>query len=110
MEQDLVTKAVQQSQQGKWTTWEEVIESGARGVVGRSTYAFLTKIGLSSRERTKVMTRMSGAAEAASFLIWKMRSQKKSSKATAGVNDPRKRRVQLLGREMRNCREIWAGR
>ena len=42
---------------------------------------FLTKIGLSSRERTKARTRMSEAAEAASFSIWKMRSQKKSSKA-----------------------------
>ena len=54
------------------------IEVGARGVVGRSTYAFLAKIGLSSRERTKAMTRMSEAAEAASFWIWHMRSQKKS--------------------------------
>ena len=54
------------------------IEVGARGVVGRSTYAFLTKIGLSSRERKKAMTRMSEAAEAASFWIWHMRSQKKS--------------------------------
>ena len=50
------------------------IEVGARGVVDRSTYAFLTKIGLSSRERTKAMTRMSEAAEAASFWIWHMRS------------------------------------
>ena len=39
---------------------------------------FLAKIGLSSRERTKAMTRMSDAAEAASFWIWHMRSQKKS--------------------------------
>ena len=54
------------------------IEVGARGVVGRSTYAFLAKIGLSSRERKKAMTRMSEAAEAASFWIWHMRSQKKS--------------------------------
>ena len=64
------------------------IEVGARGVVGRSTYAFLAKIGLSrfdlsfetkiSRERTKAMTRMSEAAEAASFWIWHMRSRKKS--------------------------------
>ena len=49
-----------------------------RDVVGRSTYAFLTKIGLSSRERKKRKTRMSEAAEAASFWIWHMRSQKKS--------------------------------
>ena len=54
------------------------IEVGARGVGGRSTYAFLAKIGLSSRERKKAMTRMSEAAEAASFWIWHMRSQKKS--------------------------------
>ena len=54
------------------------VEVGARGVVGRSTYAFLAKIGLSSRERKKAMTRMSEAAEAASFWIWHMRSQKKS--------------------------------
>ena len=53
------------------------IEVGARGVVGRSTYAFLAKNGLFSRERTKVMTRMSEAAEAASFWIWHMKSQKK---------------------------------
>ena len=53
------------------------IEVGARGVVGRSTYAFLAKIGLSSRERKKAMIRMSEAAEA-SFWIWHMRSQKKS--------------------------------
>ena len=52
------------------------IEFGARGVVGRSTY--LAKIGLPSRERTKAMTRMSEATEAASFWIWHMRSQKKS--------------------------------
>ena len=37
------------------------IEVGARGVVGRSIYAFLAKIGLSSQERTKTMTRMSEA-------------------------------------------------
>ena len=54
------------------------IEVGARGVVGRSTYAFLAKIGLSSRKRTKDLTRMSEAAEAASFWIWHMRNQKKS--------------------------------
>ena len=54
------------------------IEVGARGVVGRSTYALLAKIGLSSRERKKAMTRMSEVAEAASFWIWHMRSQKKS--------------------------------
>ena len=57
------------------------IEVGARDVVGRSTYAFLTKIGLSSREKTKAMTRMSEAAEAA--WICQMRGQKKSSEATA---------------------------
>ena len=55
------------------------IEVGARGVVGRSTYAFLAKIGLSNRERKKDMTWMSEAAEAASSRrIWHMRSQKKS--------------------------------
>ena len=54
------------------------IEVGARVGVGRSTYAFLAKIGLSSRERKKAMTRMSEAAEAASFWIWHMRSQKQS--------------------------------
>ena len=54
------------------------IEVGARGVVGKSTYGFLAKIGLSSRERTKAMTRMSEAAEEASFWIWHVRSQKKS--------------------------------
>ena len=37
------------------------IEVGARGIVSRSTYAFLAKIGLSSRERMKAMTRMSEA-------------------------------------------------
>ena len=44
------------------------IEVGARGVVGRTTYAFLANIGLSCRMRTKAMTRMSEAAEA-SFWI-----------------------------------------
>ena len=34
------------------------IEVGARGIVGRSTYVFLPKIGLSSQERTKASTRM----------------------------------------------------
>ena len=33
------------------------IEGGARGEVNRSIYAFFTKIGLSSRERTKAMTK-----------------------------------------------------
>ena len=59
------------------------IEVGARGIVGRSTYAFLAKIGLSSRERTKTIARMSEAIEAASFWIWQMRTQKKSSEAPA---------------------------
>ena len=54
------------------------IEVGARDIVGRSTYAFLAKIGLSSHERKKAITRMYEAAEAASFWIWHMRSQKKS--------------------------------
>ena len=54
------------------------VKVGARGLVGRSTYVFPAKIGLSSRERTKAMTRMSEAAEAASFWIWYMRGQKKS--------------------------------
>ena len=54
------------------------MEVGAKGVVGRSTYTFLPKIGLSNRERTKAMTRMSEAAETASFWIWHMRGQKKS--------------------------------
>ena len=54
------------------------IEVGARGLVGRSTYAFLANIGLSSRERTNATTKMSEAAKAASFWIWHMRSQKKS--------------------------------
>ena len=52
------------------------IEVGARGVVGRSTYAFLAKIGLSSRERKKAMTRMS--EDIWHRKIWHMRSQKKS--------------------------------
>ena len=47
------------------------IKVGARGVVGGSTYAFLTK-----------MTRRSEAAEATSFWIWQMRGQK-CSEATA---------------------------
>ena len=52
------------------------IEVGARGVVGRSTCASLAKIGLSSREyegHDKDVW-----AEAASFWIWHMSSQKKS--------------------------------
>ena len=64
------------------------IEVGARGVVGRSTYAFLAKIGLSSRERKKAMTRMSEAAEAASFWIWHMRSQKKSQATSRKPEKP----------------------
>ena len=38
------------------------VEVGARGLVGKSAYTFLTQIGLSSRERTKAMTKMSEAA------------------------------------------------
>ena len=40
------------------------VEVGARGLVGKSAYTFLTQIGLSSRERTKTMTKMSEVAEA----------------------------------------------
>ena len=54
---------------------------GANGIVGRSTYAFLTKIVLSSRERTKAVTRKYEAV--LSSWIWQMRDQKKYSEATA---------------------------
>ena len=37
------------------------VEVGARGLFGKSAYTFLTQIGLSSRERTKAMTKMSEA-------------------------------------------------
>ena len=42
------------------------VEVSARGLVGKLAYTFLTQIGLSSRERTKVMTKMSEAVGAAS--------------------------------------------
>ena len=45
------------------------IEVGARGVVGSSAHAFLSRIGLSNQERTKAMTRKSETVEAASILI-----------------------------------------
>ena len=53
------------------------VEVGVRGLVGKSAYTFLTQIGLSSRERTKAMTKMSEAAEAASCWIWEMRGRKR---------------------------------
>ena len=53
------------------------VEVGARGLVGKSAYTFLTQIGLSSRERTKAMTKMSEAAEASSCWIWEMRGHKR---------------------------------
>ena len=43
----------------------DIVEVGAKGLVGKSTYSFLTQIGLSSRERNKAMIKMSEAAEAA---------------------------------------------
>ena len=56
------------------------VEIGARGLVGKSAYTFLTQIGLSSRERTEAMTKMSEAAEAASCWIWEMKGRKKLRK------------------------------
>ena len=53
------------------------VEVGVRGLVWKSAYTFLTQIGLSSRERTKAMTKMSEAAEAASCWIWEMRGRKR---------------------------------
>ncbi len=53
------------------------VEVGVRGLVGKSAYKFLTQIGLSSRERTKAMTKMSEVAEAASCWIWEMRGRKR---------------------------------
>ena len=89
------------------------IEVGTRGIVGRST--FLAKIGLSSRERTKAMTRMSETAEAASFWIWHVKSQK-SSEATSGKSEKAvelrykwstERQGQIIGWETRYCRVKW---
>ena len=54
-----------------------LVEVGVRGLVGKSAYTFLTQIGLSSRERTKAMTKMSEDAEAASCWIWEMRGRKR---------------------------------
>ena len=51
------------------------VEVGARGLVGKSAYTFFTQIGLSSRERTKGMTKMSEATEVAS--CWEMRGRKR---------------------------------
>ena len=36
------------------------VEDGARGLVGKSAYTFITEIGLSSRERTKAMIKSDG--------------------------------------------------
>lgn len=46
------------------------VEVGARGLVGRSTYAFLRDIGLSSKERAKTMKRISRVVEASSHWLW----------------------------------------
>ena len=75
----------------RWTWKRKIISTdnifpnqvGARGVVGRSTDWIGSKIGLTSRERTKAVTRMYEGAWATSFWIWQMRSQK-SSEATSG--------------------------
>ena len=53
------------------------VEVGLRGLVEKSAYTFLTQIGLSSRERTKAMAKMSEAVEAASCWIWEMRGLKR---------------------------------
>ena len=56
------------------------VEVGVRGLVGKSAYMFLTQIGLSRTERierTKAMTKMSEAVEAASCWIWEMRGRKR---------------------------------
>ncbi|MFG1588224.1 hypothetical protein ACDT12_13105 [Staphylococcus aureus] len=51
------------------------VEVGARGLPGRSLYAFLRKLGLSSRERAGFMRGAAGAAESASAWIWRRRDK-----------------------------------
>ena len=69
------------------------IEVGALGVSGKSIYVFITKIGLSSHEIMKAITKLSEAEEATSFWIWHLRSQRKSSEGKrliSGINNPPK--------------------
>ena len=61
------------------------VEVGARGLVGKSAYTFLTQIGLSSRERTKAVTKMSEAAGAASCWIWEIKSTSIAKKGEIAV-------------------------
>lgn len=46
------------------------VEVGARGLVGRSVYAFLREIGLPNKERAKIMKKMSRVTEASSHWLW----------------------------------------
>ena len=50
------------------------IEVGARGFVGKRVPALLTKIGLNSKERGRVMKDIQEAAEKSSFWIWLKRN------------------------------------
>ena len=52
------------------------IEVGARGLVGRSTYAFLRAIGLSNRQTKHFVKELSEAAESASHWIWTTKDRK----------------------------------
>lgn len=51
-------------------------EVGARGLVFKSAYTFLAQVGLSSRERTKAMIKISEAMETASCWICEVRGHK----------------------------------
>ena len=53
------------------------VEVGTRDLVGNSAYTSLTQIGLSGRERTKAMIKVSEAAEESSCWIWEMRGRKR---------------------------------
>ena len=53
------------------------VEVGARGLVEKSAYTFLTQIDFSSRERTKAMIKMAEAAESESCWIWEIRGRKR---------------------------------
>ena len=52
------------------------IDVGARGLVGRSMYAFLRAIGLSNRQTKHFVKELSEAAESASHWIWTTKDRK----------------------------------
>lgn len=52
------------------------VEVGARGLVGRSMYALLRDLGVSSKERAGWMTKIANAAESASAWLWSKRNSR----------------------------------